>query len=211
MTRPPWFLDWSGEACAIVASGPSAKRANTAALRDKMRVIAIKENVELCPWADVLYGCDAAWWRNGNGIPKFPGLKVCASGRVTARFPDIRIIAVQDPSYDKLVLLKLGCVGSGGNSGFQALNLAVQFGVRRILLVGFDMTDQYGVHWFGRSSGNGRANPGDWNFRRWRAAFDVASVQLQTAGIEVLNASDLSVLTCFPKTTVEQALLKWTS
>jgi hypothetical protein len=210
-TRPSWFPDWTGEACAIVASGPSAKRANTGALRGKLRVIAIKENIELCPWADVVYGCDAAWWRNGNGMPKFPGLKVCASGRVTARFPDIHIVAVQDPSYDKLVLLKHGCVGSGGNSGFQALNLAVQFGANRVLLIGFDMTDRYGVHWFGRSSGNGRANPGDWNFRRWRAAFDVASVQLKTAGVQVLNASELSVLTCFPKISVEQALLEWTS
>jgi hypothetical protein len=207
--RPAWFLDWTGEACAIVASGPSTKRVNVAALRGQMRVIAIKENVELCPWAEVVYGCDAAWWRNANGLPKYAGLKVSATPRVVTRFPDIYIVPVQDPSCDRLVLAPLGTVGSGGNSGFQALNLAVQFGARRVLLIGFDMTDQFGVHWYGRANGNGRSNPAEWNFRRWRAAFATASVQLKAAGVQVLNASDLSVLTCFPKITLEQALHEW--
>jgi hypothetical protein len=207
---PPWFLDWTGEACAIVASGPSTKRVNVGALRGQLRVIAIKENVELCPWADMVYGCDAAWWRNANGVPTYAGLKVSATGRVTNRFPDIRIVQVADPSGDKLVLAPPGTIGSGGNSGFQALNLAVQFGARRVLLIGFDMTDHYGVHWYGRANGNGRSNPAEWNFRRWRTAFDTAAVQLQAAGVEVLNASEFSVLACFPKITMEQALAKWT-
>lgn len=207
--RPAWFLDWTGEACAIVASGPSTKRVNVAALRGQMRLIAIKENIDLCPWADVCYGCDAAWWRNANGLPKYAGLKVSATNRVTTRFPDIHIIGISDPSGDKLVLAPPGVVGSGGNSGFQALNLAVQFGARRILLVGFDMTDHYGVHWYGRANGNGRSNPAEWNFKRWRAAFATASVQLTAAGVQVLNCSDLSVLTCFPKLTLEQALHEW--
>ena len=208
--RPAWFPNWTGQACAIVASGPSTKRVKVGELRDKMRVIAIKENSELCPWADVVYGCDAAWWRNCNGLPKFTGVKISASGRVTSRFPDIHIADVRDPSHDKIVFSPPGVIGCGGNSGFQALNLAVQFGAKRILLIGFDMSDQFGVHWYGRSSGNGRSNPAEWNFKRWRAAFCAGAVQLQNAGIEVLNASDLSVLTCFPKVSLQQALHEWT-
>ena len=206
---PPWFPDWTDEACAIVASGPSTKRVNVAALHGLMRTIAIKENVELCPWADVVYGCDAAWWRNANGLPKYAGLKVSATPRVTTRFPDIHIVQIKDPSGDRLVLTEPGIIGSGGNSGFQALNLAVLFGARRILLVGFDMTDQFGVHWYGRANGTGRSNPAEWNFKRWRGAFAAASPQLKLAGVQVLNCSDLSVLTCFPKLTLEQALHEW--
>jgi hypothetical protein len=208
--RPAWFLDWTGKACAIVASGPSTKRVKVDALQGQMRVIAIKENVELAPWADVLYGCDAAWWRNANGLPNYTGLKVCATGRLTSRFPDIHVVQVKDPSCDRLVLTE-PAVGSGGNSGFQALNLAVLFGARRVLLIGFDMTDQFGVHWYGRANGNGRSNPAEWNFKRWRAAFVTASVQLKAAGVQVLNASDLSVLTCFPKVKLEEALHEWRS
>lgn len=209
-TAPDWYPDWTGEACAIIASGPSTKRVDVSLLRGTaVRVIAIKENSQLCPWADVVYGCDAAWWRNENGLPKFTGLKVTATGRLTSRFPDIRVVQVADPSGDKLVLKPPGTVGSGGNSGFQALNLAVQFGVRHVLLIGFDMTDQFGVHWYGRANGNGRSNPSEWNFKRWRAAFTGAAVQLKLAGVRVFNCSEQSVLTCFPKITLDQALQEW--
>jgi hypothetical protein len=74
LTAPPdWYLDWSGREVAIIASGPSAKKSGYAALRDRMPVIAIKENIELAPWADVVYGCDAAWWKKRNGLPEFKG------------------------------------------------------------------------------------------------------------------------------------------
>lgn len=90
-------------------------------------------------------------------------------------------------------------VGSGGNSGFQALNLAVQFGARRILLVGFDMNDRGGVHWYGRNSWPMANNPDHNNFRRWIAAFEGAAPLLKSMGIEVVNLSPHSAIQCFPK------------
>lgn len=209
LTRPEWFPDWTGEACAIVASGPSTKWVDVGLLQGKLRVIAIKENSSLCPWADLVYGCDAAWWRNADGLPGYDGLKVAATLRLI-RYPDIHIIKVSDPSCDKLVLTPPGTIGSGGNSGFQAVNMAVQFGVRRIILIGFDVNDHYGTHWYGKADGEGRSNPSEWNFRRWREAFAFAATQLQHAGIEVLNCSEFTSLKCFPKATLEQALAKWT-
>lgn len=175
-----------------------------------MRVIAIKENSQLAPWAEVVYGCDRAWWVNENGLPKYKGLKISVTGTLTTRFPDIRIAKII-PHNDHLLLEEkdLGTIGSGGNSGFQAFNLALQFGCKRVLLVGFDMSDEFGVHWYGRNKGNGRTNPGSWNFGRWRKSFDKAALQLKSTGIEVWNASDLTSLKCFPKVTFEQALEKW--
>ena len=51
-------------------------------------------------------------------------------------------------------------IGGGGNSGFQALNLALQWGARKIILVGFDLTDENGLHWYGRNSVEGRQQSG---------------------------------------------------
>ena len=209
MTRPDWFSDWTGEACAIIASGPSVKLTDVSVLKDRLRVIAIKENVQLCPWADVVYGCDAAWWRNVDGLPDYRGLKVTATPRLHEKFPDVHLAQITDPSCDALMLSKPGVIGSGGNSGFQALNLAVQFGAARILLIGFDMSDANGTHWYGPAEGKGRSNPGEWNFRRWRAAFGTASGQLKLAGVQVLNVSEQSALTCFPKLPLDQALAEW--
>lgn len=209
--KPEWYPDWRGETCAIIASGPSTKRVAVGQLRDRMRVVAIKENAErLAPWADVVYGCDLAWWRNVQGLPKYRGLKVSVTKAVATSFPDIRIPKIV-AHHDQLMLkpADAGTIGSGGNSGFQALNLVLQWGARRVLLIGFDLNDHYGLHWYGRNEGQGRTNPGEWNFQRWRKAFASAAQQLHGTGIEVLNASEFTSLTCFPKVTLEQALTKW--
>ncbi len=209
--RPEWYLDWSGFAVAIIASGTSAKKANIAALRDAMPVIAIKKNVELAPWADVVYGCDAAWWKAQQGLPEFKGLKVSWRGDNSFRpapYADIKLVDVQRLS-DELVFEPCGKLGAAGNSGFQALNLAIQFGAKHILLIGFDMHDRSGAHWYGRNNWPQGNNPTEDNFRRWRRAFEMSAPKLKARGIQVFNASDTSVLKCFERRTVEDAMSYW--
>jgi len=205
---PDWWPDWRDETVAIIASGPSIKVTKPKFLRGRLRVIAIKENWDLCPWADIVYGCDGAWWKNNNGLPQFKGLKISYERAKLIDYPDIRIIDVEK-ECDHLLMKKLGVVGSGGNSGFQALNLAVQFGVARIMLVGFDMHGRQGLHWYGYNNGPGRNNPTEDNFRRWRVAFINAAPRLKDLGIDVVNISPTSDLECFRRLTMQQALTEW--
>lgn len=102
-----------------------------------------------------------------------------------------------------------GIVGSGGNSGFQAVNLAAQFGSPRILLIGFDMHTGSGLHWYGRNTWNMANNPNDGNLMRWRDAFTKQAPMLKAMGIEVINASPDSALRCFEHKTIEHALKDW--
>jgi len=205
---PDWWPDWAGESVAIVASGPSTKKSGVKQLRGRLRIIAIKENFDLCPWADVVYGCDGAWWKNRIGLRDFCGLKISHDKTLRTDYPDIKTIEI-DVKRDEMLTGQPGFLGSGGNSGFQAVNLAVQFGVSRILLVGFDMHDRSGVHWYGRNNGPGRNNPNEDNFRRWRAAFVRASVRLKELGVSVVNASQISDLQCFPKMSIERVIEEW--
>jgi hypothetical protein len=101
-----------------------------------------------------------------------------------------------------------GVIGSGGNSGFQAINIAAQFGVSKILLIGFDMHTASGVHWHGRH-GNDLVNPTDFNFTRWRQVLDRASGLLNQLGVDVVNASPDSTLNAYPKMTVADAMTRW--
>lgn len=209
--RPDWFLDWTDREVAIIASGPSTKKSGYARLRERLPVIAIKENVDLTPWADVVYGCDAAWWRKRVGLPEFKGLKVSWKGNNTSPaplYPGIKLVDIT-PQSDELVFAPLGKLGAGGNSGFQALNLAVQFGAKRLLLIGFDMHDRSGAHWYGRNNWPGGNNPTEDNFRRWRRAFELAAPVLRERGIEVFNASEFSSLRCFERRKVDEALSLW--
>jgi hypothetical protein len=153
----------------------------------------------------VVYGCDAPWWTHRRGLPDFKGLKVCYAGNGLSGYPEVRRIEIEKTN-DALLLHKHGKTGSGGNSGFQALNLAIQWGARKILLVGYDMSDASGAHWYGRNNWIGANNPNGHNFKRWIAAFETAAKQCRELGVEVVNCSPWSALACFPKMTIEAAL-----
>ncbi len=82
----------------------------------------------------------------------------------------------------------------------------MQFGAKRVLLVGFDMSAESGFHWYGRNGWHMANNPMDHNFKRWIAAFDIAAPVLEAMGVEVVNCSLNSALTCFTKQSIEDAL-----
>lgn len=213
--EPAWFPDWSGQACAIIASGPSAKKANIAALRGKLRVIAIKEcAVDLCPWADVAYGCDAAWWRHRRGLPDFKGFKISHARELTSSFPDIRMIDIKPhrPSVpgeewvDRILIDEPGIIGAGRNSAFQALNIAVQFGSRRAMFIGLDL---HGEHYYGRNNWFKAGNPDEYQFDRCIRVFNANAQVLKSMGVDVVNASPTTRLQCFRRSTIEHALTDW--
>jgi hypothetical protein len=200
--------DWTGKAVAIIASGPSTKQAGVDRLKDRLPVLAIKTNVEIAPWAEVVYGCDFPWWRAANGLPDFRGLKAAYDPRACDQFGCARVL-IPDKLGNRLLFDEVGTVGAGGNSGFQALNLAAQFGADRILLIGFDCHDRRGVHWYGRNTGYQMSNPDEDNFRRWRTAFDGAAKTLAERGVDVVNASAISDLKGFRRGSVADTLTEW--
>lgn len=205
MDVPDWFPDWSGQTAVLVASGPSAKDAPLDLARGKARFIAVNDSWKLAPWADALYACDAAWWRHNEGCPEFRGLKMCID-RAAARGNEwgVRILDCFKKS-DLLYPDRGSPIGWGGNSGFGALNIAVQAGAKKICLVGVDMTVSYGEHWHGRHPA-GLHNPNPYNVFRWRRAFEGAVRVLEQAGVTVINCSPISALQKYPKMTLQEAL-----
>ena len=197
-----WWPNWSGQGCAVIASGQSVKKKDIEQLRGH-RVIAIKENVDLAPWADVVYGCDLFWWLHKRGLADYKGLRVAYDSAVKGHFPSVELVGITDKQCDRLLVDQPMAIGSGGNSGFQALNLAVQFGASRVLLLGFDMR---GEHWYGRNNWDRANNPSSNNFKRWIKALDGVYDQLQMLGVEVRNCSAVSVLTKYKKTNMEDGV-----
>lgn len=207
----PWWPDWRGQCAAIIASGPSVKKTDVETLRDRINVMAIKVNVDLAPWSDVVYGCDGHWWIHRNGLPKFKGIKLTYGVDASDQFKDVHRIDIERrPGSDVILTDKPARTGSGGNSGFQALNLCVQFGATGILLIGFDMrSDGNSPHWYKRNEWPGASNPIEHNYARWRLAFEASVPRLQELGVDVVNCSDNSTLQCYRKASVEEALKGW--
>lgn len=98
-----------------------------------------------------------------------------------------------------------GRVGWGGNGGFHALNLAVQFGLRHIILIGFDMTLRNGIHWHGRHGGS-LANPKQASVDRWRGLLDDQAPALAAHGVDVVIGSPGSTLSRYRKLELGEAI-----
>jgi hypothetical protein len=201
--RPKWYPDWHGETAVIVASGPSAGLVQLARARGKARFIAVNDSWRLAPWSEVLYSADYKWWEHNEGCPEFSGLRVSIDRRASEH-PTWGVHRVQGHRSDNRMLDDPGHIG-GTNSGLNALNLAAQFGPAAILLVGFDMCLEYGLHWHGNHP-EGMKNPLPGLVERWRRATDDAAAVLKTKGILVINCSPISALKRYPKMDFAEAL-----
>lgn len=205
--------EWRGETAVILASGPSLTREQCEAVRGKCRVIAVNNQgidtdcdgvrvPAFAPWADVLYAADAKWWRHyADRALKFAGRKVTI--RDTLPWPEVYSLkqssehASFDPRPTHLV--------SGGNSGYQAIHLAVHFGARRIILLGYDMKEGRNRrrHWFGNHEGklNSRGN-----FFGWMRAMDKFAKVLAHMNVEVINCTADTALRSFRRAPLTEVI-----
>ena len=197
--------DWTGETAVIVGTGPSANSEPLDQYRGKARFFVIKGSWRLAPWADALYGIDRGWWIANTGCPKFKGLKFSPSPSACKVF-GLRQIRLK--ARAEILSREIGTVGcgqreGGGHSGFQAINLAVQFGAKRIALIGFDMTLANGDRW-SEDKGVAKANAG--RTESWRVQMDACAPQFERLGVEVVNCTMRSALTAYRKVPLAQVL-----
>ena len=203
-----WFPDWRGKTAIVLASGPSAKDADLEVARGRAEVLAVNESWRLAPWASALYGCDGTWWLSKGGVPEFAGLKVTQDVTASTAYGLRRVrlhLATGRMHMDVAGEIGGGSRRGGGNSGFQALNLALQFGAARILLVGFDMSLAGGVHWHGAHPAR-LNNPSARAIGHWAEVLDAVAPAIADLGVEVLNCSPPSALAAYRKANLAEAL-----
>ena len=208
---------WRGETVFCVASGPSSKNLEFEGLQGRP-VIVVNDNYLRCPWAPMLYFCDHKWWRwhkDRSAFQGFAGLKISLDERVAAAEPAVRWLKNGDEGETGSAGRAGLCLGpdrlkTGRNSGYQALNLAVHTGAKRIVLIGYDMKvgPRGEEHWFGQHKDTeGRVVPtAALCIAKWAAHFATMIPQLEELGVEVLNAGPDSAIDCFPRVRLEDCL-----
>lgn len=194
--------DWKGRTVAVLASGPSmssaiAERVRAAAIP----TIVVNSTVQLAPWADVLLAGDRGWWTQCSVLAdSFNGLKVTSTASI--RYPGLLYLVPTGPEgYDH----EPNCVRTGGNSGYQAVHVAMRAGARRIVMCGVDLTLAHGVHWHGphpRLLGN----PTPTTIELMRRRFATLVVPAKKIGVEIVNCSPISALQCFDRMSLDEAL-----
>lgn len=161
---------------AILCTGPSMSQAVADSVRGRCKVIAVSDSYKLAPWADLLVSADRSWWRVHT--PEFAGRKFAA---------------VAAPGAE---IFREGVTGN--NSGLLAARIAVSMGAKRVLFLGLDMQ---GTHFFGPHP-EGLRNTTPLRFDAFKRQF----AQYKPKGVELINCTPESALTCYPKMGLEDAL-----
>ena len=203
-TWPPVPRRWEQCTAILLGSGPSLTQAQVEEVfrlrqEGQVRVVAINTTFRLAPWADLLYACDGKWWRENPDALGFPGLKVTQDQSVEG------VLHIPSETEPGLSLDPIR-IHQGANGGYQALNLAVLLGAKKIILLGFDMREIEGrKHWHPNHS-HGLNNPHQGLFDQWIENFRTTIPDLERAGVEVVNCSPGSALDAFPFSTLRDEL-----
>lgn len=221
---------WEGQTVVLIGGGTSLTIEQVELVRTtNVRCIAVNDAYLLAPWAEVSYAADSKFHRwhskgvdeKGNpieleraGLTKeevierwksFAGQK-CSIQGAGNNIEDDRVHILKNKTYPihaNGLSSEPEYLFTGRNSGYQALNLAVLSGARRVSLIGYDgKPGEKRTHWFGEHP---TATPPD-VFGAHRQAMKEAVPLLKKLGVEVINCSPGSAIECFPKMRLEDAL-----
>ena len=191
---------WKGETAFILGGGPSLSNFDFAKLKYKKTII-INKAVQFYPQGDILYWTDARvyqWYK--KDIDNFKGEKYTIKPyNVSKDVKALRNTGKSGLEYDPTGLRH------GNNSGYAAINLAYHLGVKRIVLLGFDM---------GNEGKTGHFHDGypvkvtqNKTYEFSMAPMFLSLVDpLKKKNVEIINANPQSKLTCFPRMSLDKAL-----
>lgn len=179
-----------------IASGPSLTKEDVEYCQGKGKIYIVKEGFYIAPWADVLYAADSDWWDLMDGVPEFTGEKWTVCKKSAEKY-NLECI-----DYDAGIRWSNtpGLIATGGNSGFQILNLAVLQGASEVILLGYDYgydPQKQNKHWFDKLHPR---KSRDSNYKKWNQQLLESAPLIP---VPVINCSRQSAITCFPR-----ALLK---
>ncbi|HJW51772.1 MAG TPA: hypothetical protein VJ501_07165 [Burkholderiaceae bacterium] len=183
--------EWGGKTVVCIASGPSLTPVDCARVKIMgYKTLVTNTTFRLCPWADILVGHDARWWRQYGAEVRvaFAGRKLAGQQAAKQYGPEIVNWATV---YQ--------------NSGALAVSCAVAAGVSKVLLLGYDASpDADGrKHWH-EDHPLGLDNCK--SIERWGYQFGKLAAEAKAANVEVINASRRTKLDCFPRAVLEDVL-----
>jgi len=191
---------YPNETAVLFATGPSLTKEVIEIVRPyhasgKVRTFGCNDTYYVVDFLDVHYACDEGWW-NYHGEQALRTLpKNCQVWTQDNRSRNKFHINHIDGEYSPgLWITDRTKIHYGSNSGFQQLNLAYHYGIRKFLLVGYNMgLDKGKTHFFGdHPSDIRRVSPYDKFLENYN------KIQKDIKPL-IINCTENSHLTCFRK------------
>lgn len=180
-----------GQTVYVMASGPSLTPEDVMLVRRTgCKVFVTNTTFKMAPWATALVANDRKWWRHYRAEVDRVFTGLLFSGQPVA--PDI-------------CNLKHAGVNTYRNSGAAAISLAIHAGAKRVICLGLDCAPapDGSKHWHGdHPAGLGNAG----SLGLWQDRIAPVAAAASKAGVEVLNASRHTALTCFQRVKLEDYL-----
>lgn len=200
------------DTCAIIATGPSLTKSQV----DKVKhlpTIGVNRTFEFD--LDVIVGCNAQFWLHyWNQLKYYRCHKWATLEHDRVKHLDVNLIEARfmnglstDRSY----------IAHHHNSGAQAINIALHYGFKRMLLLGYDMrypgkVDRFTYtgkrHYFGEDELTKKHWPIYVNADGTMAGFMQGFITIipEKYNIEIINCTPNSAMTCFPMMNLDEAL-----
>jgi len=194
---------WTGEVAAIFGGGPSLNQLDVDMVKwSGIRRIAVNNAYWFDLEADLLCWGDIRWWLdNKSDVKRHIGMKV--TWIHSPEEPGIKFYELAKQKEPAPSISRHAGLIQGSNTGHGAINLAYLLGVKKILLLGFEMK-------IGSKNNFHTRHTRHANAERYANVFipEMArsAGELRSLGVEVINCTPDSALTCFPMRTLEEAL-----
>jgi len=204
---------WDGETFTILGCGPSLDLDDVLRAAQTTRIIAINSAFRMAPFADILYAGDGHFWDEYPDAFEYTGVRVGMAYDLENEkyYPNIdgkdynAIKFMACSGEDGLETKDRRALRMGRNGGFQAINLAVHLGAKRIILLGYDMKLIDGKnHWEGAEP-RGKHQPPE-PFDLFIPAFDTIVEPLKQLGIEIFNCTMGSEMKAFPIVPIDKVI-----
>lgn len=203
---------WEGQTVFVIGGGPSLQDQDLSGIHDKP-VLGINFAATLGRWVDVVYGMDRIFWagrpdeESDEGFihwlrrVEHPCWRVSPC-RALAPYKDIKILKVEQRLG---IDTRPGYVANWKHSGHGAINLAVNLGAKRIVLLGFDMRHdpERGHNWHEWSP---KEPPKDVYEEGFVSVLESTVEPLEELGVEVVNATPRTNLDLWPTVTLREEL-----
>jgi hypothetical protein len=176
---------------AVLATGPSLTEKDVIAVRDAGFItVAVNHAWTIAPWCDVLYAGDARYWR--------------------AHHEDIEKAGIKAKKYSKSANAqkKYGAVATKSrmkgdyNSGQMAIEHALKHSPDLIVLLGFDVSLDDGLHFHGPHKKTPNPNPK--RISKWIEQFERIPKNYDIGNI--INCSRKTSLTMFKREPLEDVI-----
>ena len=198
---------YEGATAVLFATGPSLTEdvVNTvleARKETEIILFGCNDAYSIVPALDVHYACDSPWWHihYHDVVESVAGDMWTQEPHMSkSRFPGLRRVK---GTGRKGLSSDQNLIHFGNNSGYQLINVAYLYGIKKMILCGYNMSVVNNKrHFFGdHPPGLNRSG----NYTGFAKVF--TTIKPEALGIEIVNATPHTALTAFPKVELADAL-----